>query len=166
MSKSCINRPSTPNDKADPDLGHHSNGLLDCFPISLFGRWKRSQSLPLHHEEHYYHPDTQAAPSTSSSQTVVPYSTTPLAREDINMPTCGNSTCSSTARAEDDCNRDPPGLSNEISDFVVVTSVEFERYERNFTSYVLIISCENHECSFDTVRQLTVPVSRSHRCFK
>ena len=40
-------------------------------------------------------------------------------------------------RAEDDSNGDPPGLSNEILDVVGVTSTEFERYERKFTSYVL-----------------------------
>ena len=137
MSKSRRNRP-TLNDRAD----HHSHGLfdnVDCFrqlPIPFFGRWQRPQSLPLHHEEPYYHPDSQTTPSTS--QAVVPYSTTPTARDDINMSSRNNSTCSSTtARAEDDYNRDPPGLSNEISDLVGVTSVEFERYERNFTSYVL-----------------------------
>ena len=140
MSKSCRNRPSTLYDKAD----RHSHGLfdnvpVDCFrklPISFFGRWQRSQSLPLHHEEHYYPPDPQTPPSTS--QAVVPYSTTPLAREDKNMSTRNNSTCSSTtAKAEDDFNRDPSGLSKEIPDLVGVTSAEFERYERNFTSYVL-----------------------------
>ena len=57
------------------------------------------------------------------------------------MPTCSSSesTCSNTTARDDDCNRDPPELSNEISDFVSVTPVEFEPYydsERNFTSYV------------------------------
>ena len=129
MSKSCRNRPSTPYDS------HHSHGLFDNvdfyrkLPISSFGRWQRSQSLPLHHEENYYPPDPQRRPSTS--QAVVPYSTTPMSLSSL--------ACSSTTatRAEDDYNRDPPGLSNEISDVVGVTSVEFERYERNFTSYVL-----------------------------
>jgi hypothetical protein len=128
--------PSTQYDKAD----HHSHGLfdnVDCFrklPISFFGRWQRSQSLPLHHEEQYYHPDPQTFPSTS--QAVVPYSTTP--KDDMNKSTRNNSTCSSTtARAEDNFNRDPPGLSKEISDFVGVTSAEFQRYKRKFTSYVL-----------------------------
>jgi hypothetical protein len=139
QAESPRNHPSTQYDKAD----HHSQGLfdnVDCFrklPISFFGRWRRSQSLPLHHE-HYYHPDPQTLPSTS--QAVVPYSTTPMARDDMNMSTRNNYTCSSTtAGAEDDFNRDPhpPGLSKEISDFVGVTSYEFERYERNFTSYVL-----------------------------
>ena len=54
------------------------------------------------------------------------------------MSTRYDSTYSSTtARVEDDFNRDPPGLSNEISNLVGVTSDEFERYDRNFTSYVL-----------------------------
>ena len=140
MSKSCINRPSTLYDKAD----HHWHGRfddVDCFsklPISFFGRWQRSQSLPLHHEEHYYNPDPRTPPSTS--QVVVPYSTTPIVQVEKNMSSRNNSTCSSTtARAEDDCNHDLPGLSSEISDFVGVTSAEFERYERNITSYVLTI---------------------------
>lgn len=127
MSKSCKNRPSTPYDKAD----HHCHGVFDnvnCFcklPISFFGRSQSSQSLPIHHEEYYYHPDAQTRPSTS--QALVSYSTTPMARDDMNV---------SPTRAEDDCNRDPPGLSKEISDFIGITSVEFERYDRNFTSYV------------------------------
>lgn len=138
-SKSCRNRPSTPCVKAD----HHSHGVfdnVDCFhklPTSFFGAgWQRStQSLPLHHEKPYY-PDLQTRPSTS--QALVPYSTTPMARDDMNMSTLRSSTYSSTTtRAEDDCHRDPPGLSDEISDFVGVTSAEFERYDRNFTSYVL-----------------------------
>ena len=139
MSKSCRNRPSTLYNKAD----HHWHGRfdnIDCFrklPISFLGRWQRSQSLPLHHEEHC-HPDPQMPPSTSRA--VVPYSTTPMAqaRVEENVSIRNNSTCSSTtARAEDDYNRDPPGLSSEISDFVGVTSAEFERYERNVTLYVL-----------------------------
>ena len=133
MSKACRNRSSTPYDKAD----HHTHGVIDnvdCFrklPISLFGGWQRSQSLPLHHEENYY---PLAGPQThsSTSQAVIPYSTTP-------MSTLGRSTCSSTTTRADDCNGDPPGLSNEVSDFVGVTTAEFERssYERNFTPYVL-----------------------------
>ena len=55
------------------------------------------------------------------------------------MLTLNNSTCSSTTatRAEGDCNRDPPGLSNEILDLVGVALAE--HYERNLTlaSYVL-----------------------------
>ena len=142
MSKFCKNRPSTSYDKAD----YHSNGSfdnVDCFrkfPMSFFGGRQRPQSLPLHREEHCYHPDPQTPPSTS--QIVVPYSTTtPMARDDMNMSTRNNATCSSTtASSEDDCtNRDPPGLSKEILDIVGVTSDEFERYERNFTLYVLTI---------------------------
>jgi hypothetical protein len=125
ISKFCRNRPSTLYDEA----GHHSHRLfdnVDCF--------SKLPILPLHHEDH---PDPRTTPSTSSSQAVVPYSTTPLDREDINMSR-SSSTCSSiTARAEDDCKSDTPGLTEEISDFVGVTSVEFERYERNVTSYVL-----------------------------
>ena len=140
MSKSRRNHPSTPYDKAD----HPSHGLfnnVDCFhklPISFFSRWQRSQSLPLHQEQNYYPPDPQRRSSTS--QAVVPSSTTLMARDDINMSTLNSSTGPSTTatRAEDDSNRDPPGLSNEILDFVGVTSAEFERYERNFTPYVLI----------------------------
>ena len=139
QAESRRNHPSTQYDDAD----HHSHGLNDNvysfrkLPISFFGRWQRSQSLPLHHEEQYYHPDSQTTPSTS--QAVVPYSTTSTARDDMNnMSTRNNSTSSSTtARTEDDFNHDPPGLSNKISNFVAVTSAEFERYERNFTSYVL-----------------------------
>ena len=129
------NYPSTQYDKAD----HHSFARfhnLDSFcklPKSFFGRWQRSQSLPLHHDEQCFHQDPQTTPS---SQPVVPYSTTSM---DMNkMSTRYNSTYSSTtARVEDDFNRDPPGLSNEISNLVGVTSDEFERYDRNFTSYVL-----------------------------
>ena len=137
MSNSYKNHPSTLHNKAD----HHSHGLFDnveCFhklPTSLFGRWQKSQSLPLHHEEHYHHPDPKTSPSA-----VVPYLTTPpmpVARNDVNMSSRSGSTCSSTtAITEDDCNCDYPGLSKEFPDFVGVTSAEFERYERNFTSYV------------------------------
>lgn len=134
MSKSCRSRPPRLYDKAD----HHSRAgpfnNVDCFrkfPILSFGRWQRS------------HPDPETPSSTS--QAVVPYSTMPMpmarAQDDMNMSesTRNNSTCSSTTRAEDNYNRDPPGLSKEISNFQVVgvTSTEFERYERNFTSYVL-----------------------------
>ena len=138
MSKSCINRPSMLYDKAD----HHWHGRfdnVDCFcklPISFFGRWRRSQSLSLHHEEHDYHPHLRTPPSTS--QALVPYSITPMVRVEKNMSTRDNSTClSTTAKAEGDCNHDIPGLSSEIPDFVGATSAEFERYERNVTSYVL-----------------------------
>ena len=136
MSKFSRNRPFTSYDEAE----HHSLGLfnnVDCFrklPISFFGSRQKSQSFSLHDEERYYHPDPQTPPSTSRA--VVPYSTTPMVRAVMNIST-RNSTWSSTTRAEDDGNRDPPGLSKEISNFVGVTSAEFERYERNFTSYVL-----------------------------
>ena len=129
ISESSESRLSMPCDKAN----HHYN--VDCFsrlPISFFSRWQRSQSLPLHH---HYHPDPQTHPPTS--QVVIPYSTTPIARDPMNMSPLTSS--SVTTRAEDACDCDPPGLSIEMSDFrlVGVTSSEFERYERNFTSYVL-----------------------------
>ena len=137
MSKSCANRPSTPYDKGD----HHWHGMfnnVDCFrklPISFFGRSQSSQSLPLHREEQHYHPDLQTRPSTS--QAVIPYSTTPVVRDGTNVSLRSSTFSSTTTKAEEDCNLDPPGLSKEISDFVGVTSAEFERYERNFTWYVL-----------------------------
>ena len=141
QAESRRNHLSTQYDNAD----HHSHEPFDNvdsfrkLPISFFGRWQRSQSLPLHHDEQYYHPDPQTTPSTS------------MARDDMNnMSTRNNSTCSSTtARAEDDLNRDsdPPELSQTVLNLVAVTSGEFERYERNFTSYVLITDHqhENHE---------------------
>ena len=145
MPKSCRNCLSTPLAYDKPE--HHPHGVadnVDCFlklpSISFFG-WPRrpSESLPLHHEEQYYHrdPDPQTRPPTS--QALVPYSTTPMAQDDdIKVSPCRSSTYSSTAtKREDDCNRDPPGLSDEFPDFVGVTSAEFERYERNFTRYVL-----------------------------
>ena len=136
MSKSCKNRPSMPYDKAD----HHWHGMfynVDCFRKlpSFFGRSQSSQSLPLHHEEQHYYPDLQTRPSTS--QALVPYSTTPVARDDTNVSLRSSTLSSTTTKAEDDCSLDPPGLSKEISDFVGVTSAEFQRYERNFTWYVL-----------------------------
>jgi hypothetical protein len=93
--------------------------------------------LPLHHE-HYHLPDPQMRPSTS--QAVVPYSMTPVTRDDMNMSPLSSSSVTTTTRAEDHYNRDPPGLSNEMSDFqlIGVTSCEFERYERNVIWYVLI----------------------------
>lgn len=66
----------------------------------------------------------------STSQAVVPYSMTPVTLSSSSV---------TTTRAEDHYNRDPPGLSNEMSDFqlIGVTSCEFERYERNVIWYVL-----------------------------
>ena len=137
VSESCGNCPSTLCDKAD-HLSHGPFDNVNCFrkfPMSCFGGRQRPQPLPLHHEEHYYRPDPQTPPST---QTVVPYSTTPIARDDMNMLTRNNSTCSSTtASSKNDCtNRDPPGLSKEILNLIGVTSDEFERYDRNFIKYV------------------------------
>jgi hypothetical protein len=135
MSKYRRTHPSTPYDRAD----HHSRRLFDdvnCFrnrPMWTFSRWQRPQSLPLHHEELYYHPDPQMSPSTSRA--VVPYSTTPTPRDNMSMSSLDNPTCSGTiSRAGD-----PPGLSKELSDFQVVgiTSATLERYEKNFTWYVL-----------------------------
>ena len=90
-----------------------------------------------HREEHDYHPDPKTRQSTS--QTVVSYSTSPMARDDMITTTLSSPPCSSTSatRGKDDCNRDPPGLSNEHPEFVGVTSAEFERCERYFPSYVL-----------------------------
>ena len=167
-SKSCRN---TLYDKTDR-LPYVPFDNVDCFrkfPISFFGtgRWQNSQSLPLHNEEHYHQSDPQMVPSTS--QAVVPYSSTPMVQHDTSMSTRNNSTCSSTtARAEDVCNRDPPGRSIEFSDFVGVTSVEFERYERNFTSYVLTTDhyISKSRILLDIVRELNLTISRSHHCFK
>jgi hypothetical protein len=55
----------------------------------------------------------------------------------MSMSSRDNSTCSGTiSRAGD-----PPGLSKELSDFQVqvvgITSATLERYEKNFTWYVL-----------------------------
>ena len=155
MSKSCRNRPSM----LYGEVGHHSHKLfenVDCF--------RKLPILPLHHEDH---PDPRTVPSTSSSQAVVHYSTTPLAGEDINMSRSSSTCSSTTARAEDDCNSDAPGLTKEISDFVGVTSVEFERYERNFTSYVLTTDqLSKSRILPGIVREPTFPISRSHLCFK
>ena len=132
ISRSSEDCPSMPCDKAN----RHSHDNVDCFsrlPMLFFTRWQRSQSLPLplHHE-----PDPQMRPSTS--QAVVPYSMTPVTRDDMNMSPLSSSSVTTT-RAEDHYNRDPPGLSNEMSDFqlIGVTSCEFERYERNVIWYVL-----------------------------
>ena len=173
QAESRRNYTSTQYDKAD----HQSFALFDnvdsfCkLPKSFFGRWQKSRSsLPLHHDEQYYHPDPQTTPTTS--QPVVPYSTTgcgtSMAQDNTNKSTCNNSTYSrSTSRVEDDFNRDPPGLSNEISNIVGVATVEFLRYDRNFTTYVLTADYQLSKSPIRlTVRGLIFPISRSHRCFK
>ena len=164
---------SIPCDKA---IIHYSHGTrefdhdVDCFsrlPISFFSRWPRSQSLPLHYEHHFPDPQTRA----STCQAVVPYSVKPVARDDMNMSPLTSS--STSTRAEDHYHGDPPGLSKEISDFVGVTSSEFERYTRNITLYVQVTTESELRKSwilFDIVRNLSIPDSlpctRSHHCFK
>jgi len=136
ISKSSGSRPFMPHDKAS----YHSHGVfddVDCFnrlPKSFFSRWQSSPSLPLYQKHYLLEP--QMRPLTS--QAVVPYSATPpTARDDTSLSPLASS--SATTRAEDEFNRDPPGLSKELSDFqlIGVTSSEFERYERDFISYVL-----------------------------
>ena len=122
-------------DKANRDSRNVSNNV-DSFSrlppsFRLLTRWSRSQSLPRYRTEDDHHPELQTGPSTS--QAVVPYSITPT---DI-MKTSPVSDVST--RAKGDHTRDshlPPGPSKEIEKLIGVTSEEFERYNRNFKSYV------------------------------
>ena len=155
MSKFCKNRPSTSYDKAD----YHSNGSfdnVDCFrkfPMSFFGGRQRHQSLPLHREEHCYHPDPQTPPSTS--QAVVPYSTTPGTTRKCRPATA------QLAQV--------PLLAQKMIVLIVIlldfpkkfrtllalhhlnSSVMTETSHRMF--WLQIISYENHEFSLDIVRE-------------
>jgi hypothetical protein len=76
----------------------------------------------------------------STSQAAVPYSMTPpMAWDDKGLSSLTNS--SVTTRAHD-YNRYSSELSNEFSDLQLVdvtSSSEFERYGRNFTSYVFLM---------------------------
>jgi len=162
ISKSSAGRPSMPLDKANHD-SHRVSGDVDCFssiPLSICsGHQQRPQSLLPLHAEQRYQPEPQT--DLSTSQAVVSYSTTPAEHCPQPEPHTGpptslavvthstspkvNTSISSlsvTTKVEDD--RDPqslPGLSKEIFrlvgvPLVGVTSFEFERYERNFKTYV------------------------------
>jgi len=95
--------------------------------------------VPPHPAEHCYPSEPQG--DSSTSQLVVTHSITPTDHTPL------RTSSSVTTRAEDDRNRDlqlPPGLSNEVLRLVGVTSANFERYERNFKSYVFFLLHTGH----------------------
>ena len=122
-------------EKANRD-SHDVSNNVDSFSrflpsFRLLTRWSRSQSLPRYCTKDDCHPELQTGPSTS--QAVVPYSITPTDIMRMSPVT------SVSTRPKSDHTRDshlPPGPSKEIEKLIGITSEEFERYNRNFKSYV------------------------------
>lgn len=126
LSKTYGRLPSIQRDEA-VHLVFDDVYCFNKFP-TFFSRGQRSQSLPLH-----YQPEPQIG--LSSSHPAVPSHPTTSTARDGSISPLGNS--SITTRADDDDHKStPPGLSTVVSDLIGVTSCEFERYERNFKTYV------------------------------
>ena len=121
------------------NLSHHSPLLdnVDCFSILPDSSWTCSimtQSLPL--PSHQLERQESQPGQSTSNLAVVPYSATPTDTDNVKMSPLTNSNAITGTEGDHNLNQ-APGLSTEISMLVGVTSDEFERYDRNFKSYVL-----------------------------